>query len=53
MKVISSKDSKNEYEAELAKWFNKVKRKKDPYDDNKQEYFNELLEYLSDFGFFF
>ena len=50
---LPNEDSKNEYEAELAKWFNKVKRKKDPYDDNKQEYFNELLEYLSDFGFFF
>ena len=50
---LPNEDSKNEYEAELAKWFNKVKRKKDPYDDNKQEYFNELLEYLSDFGFYF
>lgn len=50
---LPNEDSENEYEAELAKWFDKVKSKKDPYEDNKQEYFNELLEYLSDFGFYF
>lgn len=50
---LPNEDSENEYEAELAKWFNKVKSKKDPYEDNKQLYFNELLEYLSDFGFYF
>jgi len=50
---LPNEDSVNEYEAELAKWFNKVKSKKDPYEDNKQLYFNELLEYLSDFGFYF
>ena len=50
---LPNEDSEDEYEAELAKWFNKVKSRKDPYEDNKQEYFNELLEYLSDFGFYF
>ncbi len=50
---LPNEDSTNEYESELAIWFKKVKSKKDSYEDNKQKYFNELLEYLSDFGFSF
>ena len=44
-------DSENVREKELAGWFHKVFSKKEPYDDNRQLYFEDLLSYLRDYGF--
>lgn len=38
-------------ETELAHWFDKALTKKEPYADNRQLYFEELLSYLRDYGF--
>ena len=49
--TLPEEDSENIREKELAEWFNKVLSKKEPYDDNRQLYFKDLLSYLSDYGF--
>lgn len=49
--TLPEEDSENMREKELAEWFHKVLSKKEPYDDNRQLYFNQLLEYLSEYGF--
>lgn len=49
--TLPEEDSENLREKELAEWFHKVLSKKEPYDDNRQLYFKDLLSYLSDYGF--
>lgn len=48
---LPEEDSENVREKELADWFHKLLSKKDPYDDNRQSYFEDLLSYLRDYGF--
>jgi hypothetical protein len=42
-----------EKEVELASWFYKVLSKREPYADNRQLYFSQLLDYLAEYGFYF
>lgn len=50
---LPEENSENEHESNLAVWFYKILSKKEPYEDNRQIYFNQLLEYLYGFGFTF
>ena len=48
---LPEEDSSDGQESELAVWFYKILSKRDPYEDNRYRYFDQLLEYLSAFGF--
>ena len=50
---LPDEDSSDESELELAVWFRKTSTKREPYDDNRRLYFNELLSALEDYGFYF
>lgn len=50
---LPEEESSNEQESELAIWFRKAIMKKEPYDDNRNRYLEELIRYLKDYGFYF
>ncbi|MCM1502044.1 MAG: hypothetical protein NC115_05185 [Bacteroidales bacterium] len=50
---LPEEESLNEQESELATWFRKAITKKEPYDDNRNRYLEELISYLKDYGFYF
>ena len=50
---LPDENSCDERELELAVWFRKTSTKREPYDDNRRLYFNELLSALEDYGFYF
>lgn len=50
---LPEEDSSNEKESELAIWLRKTITKKEPFEDNRSRYLQELLNYLNDYGFYF
>lgn len=50
---LPEEDSSDGQESKLAVWFYKILSKRDPYEDIRYRYFDQLLGYLSTFGFEF
>ena len=50
---LPEEDSSDGKEYKLAVWFYKILAKRDPYEDIRYRYFDQLLGYLSTFGFEF